>query len=264
MVAILRHKAQQFFFPEQATQNGVHIQAQQFFALQAGSQGGNAVVLFIGTNAVLVIQRTFGGTSQIVLPLDGHALNHQPCGHFIVGGQHNGGVQLLRLAHVMLQHMGNLVQRLTVCVAQRHHPLVRLLAWQAVFGVQRDGAAAFAMHIHQFRQLGTVCHRAIDRGRGTQPQIGLHFSHRHLHGAITKDLKNKCAVELDVGLHQHAGSGHFPQQLPHRGRIWPSFRIVGAALEDVLPGIGQTHDHAAHGQAIEKKFMEFRHAVIPV
>ena len=48
-------EAQQLFFPEQAPQDGVHIQGQQLVAGQAGSQVGDTVVVFVVTNLVFVL-----------------------------------------------------------------------------------------------------------------------------------------------------------------------------------------------------------------
>ena len=55
MFALFGRKTQQFFFPEQAVQDGVHIQRQQFIARQGGGQVGDAVVVFVLADLVFVL-----------------------------------------------------------------------------------------------------------------------------------------------------------------------------------------------------------------
>ena len=73
----LGHKAGVRLFPEQAVQDGVGIQRQQFIALQAGRQDGDAVVIFVAANFILVGLRCAAATLQVGLTLDGQALYQQ-------------------------------------------------------------------------------------------------------------------------------------------------------------------------------------------
>ena len=255
-------EAQQLFFPEQAPQDGVHIQGQQLVAGQAGSQVGDTVVVFVVTNLVFVlaVRQPLG---QIALALQRHALDQQARSHLAVGRQHQHGVQLLRLQHVVLQHIRQAFEFFVMVAVQRHHALVGLLAWQAVLGVQRDGATPAAAHIDHLAQPGIGSDVAVDGGGSAQAEVRLHLRHRHLHRAIPEHLQHQRAVELDVGLHQHTSRSHLAQQLLHGCGIGAGGRIAVAALQDLGPGIGQPHDHAAHGQAFKQKLVEFRHSGIP-
>ena len=145
---------------------------------------------------------------------------------------------------------------------QRHHALVGLLARQAVLGVQRDSAAPQIILIDQLTQRSTCLHAfrpgGSQRGGGAQTQVGLNFCHRQLERAVAKNLQHECAIELDIALHQRCGGRHFAQQLHHLGWVAAS-RLT--ALENLAPGIVQAHQHAAHRQTIENKFVKFRHSV---
>jgi hypothetical protein len=92
---------------------------------------------------------------------------------------------------------------------------------------------------------------------GAQAQIRLHLDHAQLHRAIAKNLQYQSAVELDIALHQHACSGHLAQQLANGRGVSACLGVGGAARQNVLPGIGQAHQHAANGQTFENEFMEF-------
>jgi hypothetical protein len=177
--------------------------------------------------------------------------------------QHQHGIKLLGLQHVVLQHFGQAFELFVLVAVQRHHALVRLLARQAVFGIQRDGAAPAAMQVDHLAQARILGHLTQHRGRGTQAQVGLHLGHRQLDRAVAKHLQHQSAIELDVGLHQHGSSSHFAQQRTHRLRVRPGGRVARAACQDFAPGIGQAHQHAAHGQAVEKKLVKFRHEGVP-
>jgi len=67
-------------------------------------------------------------------------------------------------------------------------------------------------------------------------------------------LHDERAVELDVGLHQRGRGRHFAQQLRHRRGVAPG---LVAAVQDLLPHVGQPHQHAAHRQALENEFVKF-------
>jgi len=99
-------------------------------------------------------------TSQIALAFDGQALNQQARCHLVVGRQHQHGVELLRLQHVMLQYLADVLQLFAPVAKQRHHALVRLLARQAVLRVKRDRAAAFVVHVDHLAQCRAVRHFA--------------------------------------------------------------------------------------------------------
>src|SRR2546427_5658297 len=54
---------------------------------------------------------------------------------------------------------------------------------------------------------------------------------------------------------------------PPRSTLFPyttlfrsGLSVARAALQDFLPGVGEADDGAAHGQAFEDEFMQFRHA----
>ena len=150
----------------------------------------------------------------------------------------------------------------TSITKERHHPLVGLLTRQTVLRVQGDGATPLVVHVDHLAQAGVWRHLAHLRARGSQTEVRLHLHHAQLDRAVTENLQHQCAVELDVALHQHARSGHLTQQLTHRRRIGPRLGIGGATRQDVLPGIGQAHQHAANGQAFKNEFMEFRQSSI--
>ena len=146
-------EALQLFFPEQAAQNRLHIQRQQLLALEAGGQRGDAVVVLVHLRLVqLGLGRLLA--RKIAHALDRQALDQQAGRHLVVRGQHQRGLQLLALPHVVLQHVAELIQRPVVGIGQRHHALVGLLPGQALLGVQRDGAAAQAMHVDHVAEHG--------------------------------------------------------------------------------------------------------------
>ena len=159
----------------------------------------------------------------------------------------------------MLQHLLHLLQWFTLVAMQRHHALVRLLAGELVLGVERDGAAALAVHVEQRFQLRAGLHVAHDGGGGAEAEVRLHFHHRQLHRPVAKDLQHQRAIELDVGLHQHAGRRHLAQQHTHLGHV---FAHGLAAAQDFLPRVIQPHQHAAHRQAFEEKLGQAAHQSI--
>jgi len=50
------------------------------------------------------------------------------------------------------------------------------------------------------------------------------------------------------------------QQFAHGSGVGAGLAVARAALQDFLPGVGEADDGAAHGQAFEDEFMQFRHA----
>ena len=222
----------------------------------------NAVVVLVVADLVFVLA-VREARGQVALALDGHALDQEACRHLVVRAQHQNGVELLGLQHVVLQHIRQALQLFMVVAVQWHHALIGLLARVAVLGVERDGTASATGHIEHLAQPRIVGHRAVHRGGGTQAQVGLHLGHRQLDRPVTKNLQHQRAVELDVRLHQHAGRGHLAEQFAHGCRVGASGGVARAHAQDLGPCLGQAHQHAAHGHAIEKKLVEFRHAGIP-
>jgi hypothetical protein len=68
---------------------------------------------------------------------------------------------------------------------------------------------------------------------------------------ITRDLQNQCAVKLNTGLHQHAGSHHFTKHVTHWRGVPAVLAIGGTAAQNLGPRVGQTHDAASDRQSIE-------------
>ena len=143
---------------------------------------------------------------------------------------------------------------------QRHHALVGLLAGQPVLRVERDRAAALAVHVEHRLELRVGRHLADHLGGGAKRQVGLHLGHRELHRPVAEHLQDQRTVELDVGLHQHAGRRHLAEQRAHRRR--ERVCCCRAAAQHFLPGVGQPHQHAAHRQAFEDELVQFRHQPI--
>ena len=200
-----------------------------------------------------------GRAGQIASALHRQALQQQAGCYVLVGGQQQGGFQLFAAAHVVFERVCHIGKRLAVRIRQGHNALIGLLAGLAIQRIQRNGAAAFAMRIDQFSQAGIGCHLAHHACGCTQPQIGQHFGHGHFHGAIALHLQNQGAVEADGRLQQNRAGNHLAQHGAHGGWVCAAFRIVGAAFEHFLPGVGQANDDAPNGQSIEKKFLNLRH-----
>ena len=252
-----RLEAAQIFFPEQAAQDGVGIQRQQFFARQRRGEVGDAVEGFVEADAIFVAH-----PREVARAFDRQALDQQPGGDAVVGGEHEARIELLALQHVVLQHLRELLQRLAPVAMERHHALVGLLAGALVLRIQRDRAAALAVQVDH----GLEPRRRIDLanhlGGGAVGQVGLHLDHREPHRPVAEYLQHQRAVELDVGLHQRAGRGHLAEQGAHRCREGVA-RLL-AAREQLLPRVGQAHQHAAHRQAFEEKLVQFRHRAQPI
>ena len=197
---------------------------------------------------------------QIGPARDRQALDQQAGRHFVIGRQHQPGVQLLALQHVVLQHLGQALQRLSLVAMQRHHALVGLLAGQAVLRVERDRAAALAVQIEQRGQAGIGRHIAHHFGGGPKAQVGLGFGHRQPDRAVTVHLQDQRAVELQIGLHQHTGCGHFTQQGAHRRRKrMAAIAGAAAARQQLLPACIQAHQRATHWQALEQELVQAVH-----
>jgi hypothetical protein len=173
-------------------------------------------------------------------------------------GQHQPGVELLGLQHVVLEHLRHLLQRLARVAVQRHDALVRLLPGQALLRVERDRAAALAVHVQQGLEPGVGRHLADHLRGGPEGEVGLDLGNRELDRTVAEHLQDQRAVELDVALHQGRRRAHLAEQLPHRLRIRTT--AGRAPAQQLLPGAGQPHQHAAHRQAVEDELVEFTHA----
>jgi len=158
----------------------------------------------------------------------------------------------------VLQHFGQVFELLALVTKQGHHTLIGLLPRQTVFRVERDGAAALVVQVDQLAERGILGHLTHLGAGGAQTEVGLHLGYSHLDRAVAKDLQDQGTVELDIALHQHAGRRHFAQQLAHRRRVGTGTGVGGATGQDVLPGVGQADQHAAHGHALENEFVQFR------
>ena len=191
---------------------------------------------------------------QVGLALQRQTLDQQAGRNLVVGREHQAGVELFTLQHVVFDHLAELFQFFSPVAKQRHHPLVRLAAGQAVLGIECDGATSFVVDVDHVRQRCIGSHLAHHRGSGTKAQVGLHFGHGQFHRPIAHDLHDQRTFELDVGLHQGGRRRHFAQQFGHGCGIAPGLL---APAQNVLPGIGQAHEHAAHRQAFKHEFVEF-------
>ena len=94
-------EAQDIFIPEQAVQNGVGIQVEQFIALQAPCQDGKALKMRFCAWFVMVTR---------MRPFFRQALKQDSCGHFGICGKQQGRFQLLAVAHVIFQHLRHVCQ----------------------------------------------------------------------------------------------------------------------------------------------------------
>ena len=251
-----RFKPRHGLFPEQAAQNGVHVQRQQLVAFEAGGQNGDTPVVFVAADLVLVTLH-HQAAREIFHALHGQALDQQAGGHLVIRRQHQGGVKLLALQHVVGQHLAQPLQLFLVVAKQGHHALVGLLPLQFGLGVECDRAAAVVVGIDHGAQAGASRHLALHGGRGAQAQIALHFGHCQLDRAVAMDLQDQRAIKLDARLHQHARRRHFTQQRLHWQRVGAGGAVGGAARQDLGPGAGQAHDGAAHRQAVKNEFVEF-------
>ena len=200
--------------------------------------------------------------AQVASPLQRQTLDQQAGGHITIGRQHQPGVELLALQHVVLQHVAELLQFLVTVTKQRHHPLVRLLTREAIFWIQRDGTFTQIVQIHHGAQAGARQHGGAQAGRGAQGQIWLHLSDCQFDRAITKNLQNQRAIEFDVGLHQAGRRHHFTQKILYRQGVGPGRATCSAAAQNLGPALGHPHQHASHWQAFKQKFVQFRHRVL--
>jgi hypothetical protein len=219
---------------------------------QRRGEVGDAVEGLVQPDLVLVAL-----AGEIAGAIDRQALDQQPGRHAVVGRQHEPGIELFGLQHVVLQHLRELLQGLARVTVQGHDALVRLLAGLLVQRIERDGAATLAVHVEHRFELCTGRHLADHLGGGAKRQVGLHLGDGQLDGTVAVHLQDQRAVELDVGLHQRGRRGHLAEQGAHRRRE----RVVGrlAALEQFLPGPGQPYQHAAHRQALEDELVQLRH-----
>ena len=154
----------------------------------------------------------------------------------------------------MLEHFGQLLQRLAPVAVQRDAALVRLLAGELVFRVERDRAAPAAVHIEQRlqpRTFGDFAHHLGGRAKG---EIAAHLGHRELDRTVAHHLQHEVAVEADARLHQHGRRGHLAEQLAHRQR--ERFARNAATLQHLLPCAAQAQQRAAHRQPFEDESVQ--------
>ena len=215
--------------------------------------------------ADVVLIAPSASTGQVALSFHRQTLDQKAGSHLVVGRQHQPGVELFALQHVVLQHLAEHLQGFALVTVQRHHALVGLLARQAVLRVQGNGTAPLTVDVEQGLQPGVVGHLAPHRSRHPKTQVRARFGHGQLHGPIALHLQDERPVELDVGLHQHAGCRHLAQQAAHGRRVGAL-----AALRRVPPGqqlapaARQPHQHAAHGQPFKQELVQLAHGGQPM
>ena len=247
--------AHDLLFPEETAQDGVGIEREQLVARERGGQHRDAAVVFVAADVVFVAR-----TAEVAGAFHRQPLDQQARGHFVIGGEHELGVELLRLQHVVLEHLAQAVQRLAVVAMQRHHALIGLLARQLLARVERDGAAALAVDVHERVEPWHGRHLTRHLGRHAEGEVRFHFGHRQLHRPFAVDLHHDRTIELDVRLHQHARRGHFAEQLAHRRREGILRRLT--ACQHLAPVTRQPHQQAAHRQPVKQKLVEFAHQPI--
>ena len=145
--------------------------------------------MLVQANLVFVVL-AHQAARQIAFALHRQALDQQTSGHVFVCRQHQGGVELLALQHVVFQHRLELVDGLAMVVKQRHYALVGLLARKLGLRVQRNSAAALVVHVDHLAERGAVWHWLQHGGGGAQLQAGLHFHHGELDRAVAHDLQH--------------------------------------------------------------------------
>jgi len=157
----------------------------------------------------------------------------------------------------VLEHRRDRLQRLARVAMQRDDALIGLLPRAALDRRQRDRAAAAALRIEHLGQPCVVGDRAANRRGDAKGEIGADLGDRQLDRAVAEDLQDQIAGELDVGVHQHACSGHLAEQPLHR--LGPGHRRPGAARQNFAPAFGETDEDAADGQAVEDESVQFAH-----
>jgi len=85
----------------------------------------------------------------------------------------------------------------------------------ALARIERDCAAAFAVHVEHRLELRAGGHRAHHLGGGAKPEVAARLGHRKLDGPVAEHLQDQGAVELDVGMHQAHRRTHLAQQAAH-------------------------------------------------
>ena len=153
--------------PEKPSKKRIDVQIQQFVALEAGRQRGDAVVVLVEPDLIFV-GHAAPAAIQIPSALHRQALDQQPGGDLVVGCEHQRGVELFALQHVVLHHLAESFQLLATVATQRHHALVGLLTGKAAPGVQRDRAATQIVTVDHVAQAGSGVDGADYRRRRAQ------------------------------------------------------------------------------------------------
>ncbi len=249
----------QVFLPEQAPQNRPGVKAQQLLGGQGGRQKRNAVEVLATPDSVLVALPW--GARVMVMASHRHALDQQAGSQFIAGGQNQAGIELFRLKHVMLQNAAELIQRFGLVAMQWHHPLVRLLAREPLARVQGDRTPTVSARIEETLKPIAGIHGPLQGGGGAKAEVRLDFDNRQPHRAVPLKLKDQCAVELDIGLHEDSRGSHLTQKVAQRLGIGPGLG-ARAALQEVTPVIAQAHENAADRQPLENELEQLRHPII--
>ena len=193
--------------------------------------------------------------AEVALALDRQALDQQAGGDLVVGREHQPRVELLGLQHVVLEHLRQLLQRLAPVAVQRHHALVGLLAGQLVLRVERDRAAALAVHVEHRLQLRVR--------RGTSPTT-LAVARNARSGctsataSLTGPSPNTCRISAPLNLMLACISAPAAAISPSSARTGGGKASSAPArrAQHLLPAIGQAHQHAAHRQAFEEELVQ--------
>jgi hypothetical protein len=99
-------RSAQRLFPEQAVQD---LSASSVSSSSLCQRGGQVAMRL---KASLRPMSSSLLAPEVALALDRQALDQQARGHLVVGRQHEPRVELFGLQHVVLQHLGHLLQRL--------------------------------------------------------------------------------------------------------------------------------------------------------
>ena len=95
--------------------------------------------------------------------------------------------------------------------------------------------------------------------RHPKGEVGTDLGDGELDRPLTQDLQDQVAGELDVGVHEHARGGHLAEQPLHGLPPW--HRRAGAARQHFAPALGEAHEDAPHGQAVEDEPVQLTHEI---
>ena len=179
-----------------------------------------------------------------------HPLEQQTRCDLVIGGEDHSGVELFGLQHVVLDDSGEIIQRLALVAVQRHYPLIRLRARQAIMGVECNGTAPLPVHVREIGQACVICDVRHHFRRGAKAEIGFYFRHCELDRPIAVHLQDQRPIEIDARLHQHPSGRHLTNQRPDRRRKRAHCR---APSERFTPTSGHAHQRTPHRQAFEQE-----------